>query len=138
MTGTTTVQMRTMQKTALEPSLININQSRSSMPYTLATTLQGYVYTKRLAVGGPSDWCLLFRNRKGDDALAFWRAAGSAAPLNLPLISQQAVLVSMLGTRSDARDAMQAVFTREPQYMLLGKNPRPAKPEPMAPNYKGK
>ncbi len=103
--------------------------------HTLATTLNGYVYTKRLAVGGPNDWCLLFRNRKGDDALAFWRVAGSAAPLDLPLISRQAVLVSMLGTRSDARDAEQAVFTREPQYMMLGRH---ARLEPIAANDKGK
>ncbi len=92
--------------------------------HTLTTTLKGYRYQQRIAVNTHrSVWCLLFKNRKGDEALAFWRTAGPPIPINLPLISKHAILVSMLGTRSDARDALQAVFTREPQYILLGKRP---------------
>ncbi len=93
---------------------------------TLAKTLHGFVYVRRLNVGAPQDWCLLFKNHQRAEALAFWRTSGKPGPVNLPLLSDHAVLVSMLGTRSDARDAIQVVFTHQPQYMFLGQHPTPA------------
>ncbi len=91
---------------------------------TLARTLDGYRFARRMAVGGPDDYVLLFQ--RGESlALAAWTVAETGV-ITLPLPLAAVEVVEITGARSELQpgDAGFALtLGPAPRYVLLGDAP---------------
>lgn len=88
---------------------------------TLAETLDGYRFVRRMAVGGPDDYVLLFQ-KDASLALAAWTVT-TTHTITLPLPLAEVEVVEMLGTRGvlfSGPEAFELPLGPAPRYVLLG------------------
>jgi hypothetical protein len=88
---------------------------------TLAETLQGYRFLRRVPLGNPTDYLLLFQ-KEGAVAMALW-TAGGAHTVRLPLPVYEVQIVEMTGdsniVTNDHPDLAVSV-SQSPRYLLFG------------------
>lgn len=91
---------------------------------TLAQTLHGYRFMRRIPVARPEDYALLFQ--RGDAlALAVWTSAETPREAALPLPLAEAPVVEMTGATSTLAGDGQSVrvtLPQSPRYLLLGRD----------------
>jgi hypothetical protein len=91
----------------------------------LTSVLQGFQFTKRLALGKPDDYALLFR--KGDELrLAVWTISPMPQPVRIPSSLCEFEVITHTGERGETIFANESglVFTpkRAPQYLIMRKS----------------
>lgn len=87
---------------------------------TLARTLNGFVFQKRLNLGSPNDYCLVFT--KGNQVrLAAWTTDQLPHPITIPCNEGNVKVVELTGaqfTRMSDANGLRFYLTDEPQYLL--------------------
>jgi hypothetical protein len=92
---------------------------------TLTSVLQGFQFTKRLALGKPDDYALIFR--KGDDLrLAVWTTSPTPEPIHIRSSPGEFHVITHTGERSTTIFANESglafTATRAPQYLIVAKS----------------
>ncbi|MGA2248522.1 MAG: hypothetical protein ABSH48_26450, partial [Verrucomicrobiota bacterium] len=92
---------------------------------TLTSVLQGFQFSKRLALGKPDDYALLFR--KGDELrLAVWTASPKPQPVQIRSSPGEFGVISLTGEQGESMVANVngLVFTPKhaPQYLIVRKS----------------
>ncbi len=87
---------------------------------TLAQTLHGYNFNKRLILSSTKDYCLLFSNGK-NEKLAVWSTDSSPHQVTIPMSKGDVTIVSMLGdktTTSAGKNGLKLTISDMPQYIV--------------------
>jgi polysaccharide biosynthesis protein PslG len=92
---------------------------------TLTTLLEGFRFNKRLVVGGPNDYALLFS--KGDTVrLVVWTTAPAPHPVSIPASPGRFSVVAHTGERLPdlmaGKGSLNVVATNAPQYLKPDKS----------------
>jgi len=92
---------------------------------TLTSVVQGFQFTKRLALGKPDDYALLFR--KGDELrLAVWTTSPTPHPLRIRSSPGEFDVITHTGEKNKSVFANESglafTATGAPQYLLMGKS----------------
>jgi hypothetical protein len=92
---------------------------------TLTSVLQGFQFSKRLALGKPDDYALLFR--RGDELrLAVWTTSPAPQPMHVRSSPGEFEVITHTGERSKTilanENGLAVTFTRAPQYLVMAKS----------------
>ena len=95
---------------------------------TLTTVLQGFHFAKRLALGKPEDYALLFR-RGYEVRLAVWTTASAPQPVRIPSSPGEFEVITHTGESGEmvtaAGGGLGCTLTQAPQYLIARTaNPR--------------
>ncbi|MGC9400794.1 MAG: cellulase family glycosylhydrolase [Anaerolineae bacterium] len=94
---------------------------------TLATTLSGYRFLRKVPLDNAEDYLLLFQN-DGRVAMALW-TTGHAHTVRLPISVDEAEVVEMTGERSvltSKDEELEVPVTQSPRYLLFRADQAPA------------
>lgn len=92
---------------------------------TLTSVLQGFQFTKRLALGKPGDYALLFR-KGGELRLAVWTTSPTPQPVHIRSSPGGFEVVTCTGERGKTifanESGLALTATRAPQYLIAAKS----------------
>ncbi|HLI47515.1 MAG TPA: cellulase family glycosylhydrolase [Chthonomonas sp.] len=87
---------------------------------TLARTLDGFVFRKRLDLSSPNDYCLLF-TRGNEARLAVWTTEALPHPVQIPQLTGKVEVIGLTGARfvmTAEGNGLRFYLTNEPQYLV--------------------